>query len=90
MVLDTFVDLPGLTDILTQFVKQGWVETVSSEPVTYVLSKAGVDQHGVILVAQKGVRQRAVDGVSKEEYSTVIRVLRQIAENLEGADDLSA
>jgi DNA-binding MarR family transcriptional regulator len=83
----TFVDAPSLDDILTRLMGRGWVEpggVTDGGTAAFQLTEAGRRQHAVILATQKEVRQRAMQGISQEEYTTVIRVLQRIVSNLEG------
>lgn len=51
----------------------------------FQLTEEGLVAHGTVLTAQQEVRQRAMQGISEEEYATVLRVLQRIVSNL--ADD---
>jgi DNA-binding MarR family transcriptional regulator len=84
-VMSTFVDAAGLDAILVHLAERGWAESIESGQagiVTYQLTHEGERRHSVILAAQKEARQRTVQGISEEEYATVIRVLQQIVSNL--------
>jgi len=50
----------------------------------FQLTDDGRRHHGIILTAQKQARERVVQGISEEEYTTVIRVLQRIISNLPG------
>src|SRR3990172_5372944 len=82
-----FVDALGVDEIVTRLVGRGWAEQgeISKQgTVEFQLTEEGRRRHGIILVAQKEVRRRAMQGISEEEYATVIRVLKRIVTNLEG------
>lgn len=82
-----FVDAPGVDEIVTRLVGRGWAEQgeISKQgTVEFHLTEEGRRRHSVILATQKEVRQRAMQGISEEEYATVIRVLKRIVSNLEG------
>lgn len=84
--MQTFVDPTQLEKILSGLVERGWIgESVASERATlaYQLTVEGKRQHQQLLARQKEVRQRAVQGISEEEYVTVIQVLQRMASNLE-------
>jgi DNA-binding MarR family transcriptional regulator len=83
----TFVDEPDFEEILTGLIERGWVEhseASQSGMEEFQLAEAGRRQHAVILATQKEVRERAMQGISEEEYATVIRVLQRIVKNLGG------
>ncbi|MCI0624148.1 MAG: hypothetical protein L0387_21280 [Acidobacteria bacterium] len=71
--MSVFVDAPNFDDIMTRLTERGWVEQ-SSVSEEFDLTEEGRRQHEVIFATQKEVRERATQGVSEEEYATVIRV----------------
>jgi len=82
-----FVDAPGVDEIVTRLVGRGWAEQSEISKrgtVEFHLTEEGRRRHGIILATQKEVRQRAMQGISEEDYATVIRVLKRIVSNLEG------
>jgi len=82
-----FVDAPGVDEIVTRLVGRGWAEqseTSKQGTVEFQLTEEGQRRHGVILDTQKEVRKRAMQGISEEEYATMIRILKRIVSNLEG------
>lgn len=84
--MQTFVDKAGLEAIIDEFVKRGWMvcqEQGQNGAAQLELTGAGKDGHRQILSLQSEVRKRAVEGISAEEFATVIRVLQQITKNLE-------
>lgn len=85
--MSTFVDSSGLDEIITRFTERGWAERIEGGEdgtAAFQLTDEGRRRHRVILAAQKEVRQRAMQGISEEEYATVIRVLQRMVSNLEG------
>ena len=82
-----FVDAPGVDEIVTRLVGRGWAEQSEISKhgtVEFHLTEEGRRRHGIILATQKEVRRRAMQGISEEEYATLIRVLKRIVTNLEG------
>lgn len=82
-----FVDRQRLDEIMAELVAKGWAakgNAAGPSPALYQLTDEGRRQHGVILATQKAVRQQAMQGISDEEYATVMRVLQQMASNLGG------
>ena len=82
-----FVDAPGVDEIVTRLVGRGWAEQSEQSKqraVEFQLTEEGRRRHGVILATQKEVRRRAMQGISEEEYATVIRALQRIVSNSEG------
>lgn len=55
-------------------------------PARFQRTGEGQRQHGIVLATQKEVRRRAMQGISQEEYVTVVRVLQRIVSNLEARD----
>jgi DNA-binding MarR family transcriptional regulator len=87
-VIGTFVDAPSLDGILTRLTERGWVEQGDGskhDALVYRLTTDGRRQHGVILGTQKEVRQRAMQGISAEEYAATVQVLQRIVQNLEAS-----
>ncbi len=86
----TFVDASNFNKIMTSLIEHGWVEQ-RQVPKTgmeqFQLTEEGQRRHEVIFATQKEVRQRAMLGISEEEYATVIRVLQQIVSNLGGKSE---
>jgi hypothetical protein len=80
--MKTFVSEPEQRHILDELTSWGWL--VQNEQDMFQLSQEGRMNHQTRLEAQKKVRQRAVQGISEEEYTTVIKVVQRRVENLEG------
>jgi DNA-binding MarR family transcriptional regulator len=81
-LMRTFVDSAGLDEIITRLIERGWVEQNENSAGEFQLTQEGQRCYGDIFAAQKEVRLRAMQGVSEEEYATVIRVLQRIVNNL--------
>jgi len=79
-----FVDASGLDTILNRLVENGWVrQNDGAEGVAnFQLTDDGRSHHGVILAAQKQAREKVMQGISEDDYATVIRVLQRIVSNL--------
>ena len=85
-VMSAFVDASGLDKIVSHLAERGWVESVEGDEggMAFQLTGEGRQRHSLIFAAQKEARQRAMQGISEEEYATVIRVLQRIVSNLAG------
>ena len=80
--LRTFVDASSFIELLRHLSERGWIEQTGSE--NFQLTEEGRRQYDVIFATQKEVRRRAMQGISEEEYTTVVRVLQRIVTNLTG------
>jgi DNA-binding MarR family transcriptional regulator len=81
--LHMFLDeAAALGRILERFRAEGWAEVLPTGEVR--LTAAGERHHTHVLARQQEVRQLAMQGISSEDYSTVLRVLDRIVTNLEG------
>ncbi len=83
--LQSFVDAAGLDAIIADFVRRGWLiaTTGADSTTTLSLTPGGAAGFETIFNIQRGVRQRAMQGISPDDYQTVIRVLQRIVSNLE-------
>ncbi len=81
----TFVDASGLDMILKRLVENGCVKQGDSKQgvANFQPTDDGRRHHGVILAAQKQAREKLMQGISEDEYATVIRVLQRIVINLQ-------
>jgi len=77
-----FVDEPGFDGILRSLRERGWIEARASGE--FQLTEEGRRQYDIIFATQKEVRQRAMQGISEEDYLSAVRVLQQIVTNLGG------
>lgn len=82
--LHMFLDRPTLDTLLTGFRDRGWLQGDTGGEIA--LSEAGRQAHARILARQQEVRQQLMRGISAEEYTTVVRVLQRIVDNLRDAD----
>jgi DNA-binding MarR family transcriptional regulator len=82
--MKTFIDARQLDEILDGFVKEGWlVERAEGDATELVLTDAGKTKRETIFKLQSEVRRRAMQGITDQEYTTVIEVLRRMVKNLE-------
>jgi len=75
--MQTFVEAAGLDAIISEFENRGWMirhEKGGSGVTELELTDQGKEGHRAIFSFQSEVRKQAVQGVSEEEYMTVIRV----------------
>jgi len=83
--LRTFVDASNFNEIISHLVGCGWLEQSEASQSgvgEFHLSEEGRRQYEVIFAKQKEVRERAMQGISVDEYATVVRVLQQMVSNL--------
>jgi DNA-binding MarR family transcriptional regulator len=81
----TFVEASNFDGMMSHLIERGWVERrmVSKTGMEeFQLTEEGQRQHETIFARQKDIRQQAMQGISEEEYKTVIRVLQRIVANL--------
>lgn len=80
----TFVDASSLHTILNRLIENGWVKQGDGAQgvANFQLTDDGRRHHGVILAAQKQAREKMMQGISEEDYATVIRVLQRLVGNL--------
>ncbi len=82
--MKTFIDARQLDEILDGFVQQGWLmKHGDGDATALVLTGTGKTQREAIFKLQSEVRRRALQGVTDQEYTTVIAVLQRIVNNLE-------
>ncbi len=82
--MSTFVDSGELNEIVSEFVQEGWViEHDSGDTTELTLTGAGKSERGTIFKLQSNVRRQAMQGITEQEYITVIDVLQRMAKNLE-------
>ena len=82
--MKTFIDARQLDEILDGFVQEGWLVTDSDgDSTTLVLTDAGKAEREAIFKMQSEVRRRALQGITEQEYTTVINVLQRMVKNLE-------
>lgn len=81
-----FCDRAEVERVLAGLVDRGLVDRVPGPDPQARLTEEGTEVYERALARQRKVRRRAVSGVSEAEYSTAIRVLERMAENLELED----
>jgi DNA-binding MarR family transcriptional regulator len=83
--MQTFIDAPQLEEIVEEFVQEGWlvVKRGEGDAAELVLTNAGKAQRDSVFKLQSEVRRRAMQGISEQEYATVINVLQRMVKNLE-------
>jgi len=84
--IEIFSDAASLDKIIASLFDRGWIALVAAteqDEQALSLTEDGKQQHAKILATQKEFRQRAVQGITKNEYETVVGVLRQMVANLE-------
>ncbi|MCB8926010.1 MAG: hypothetical protein H6652_10350 [Ardenticatenaceae bacterium] len=77
-----FIEVDQFEKSINILMERGWIAGEAGRG-DLQLTAAGQTQHGHILATQTEVRQRAMQGISQDEYGTVVRVLQQIVENLQ-------
>jgi DNA-binding MarR family transcriptional regulator len=82
--MQTFIDARQLDEIVDGFVEEGWlVRRGEGDAAQLTLTDAGKAKRETIFKLQSEVRRRAMQGISEQEYATVIDVLQRIVKNLE-------
>ncbi len=82
--MQTFIDARQLDEILDEFVEEGWlVRSGEDEGAQLTLTDAGKTKREMVFKLQSEVRRRAMQGITEQEYATVIDVLRRMVKNLE-------
>lgn len=80
--LQIFADRPTLDVLLEELRGRGWID---DDEESIRLSEEGGRVHARVLDRQREIRQRATEGITREEYETTLRVLQRVVSNLEGA-----
>ena len=82
--LQTFINARQLEEIVEGFVQEGWlVKRGEGDAAELTLTDAGKSQRETVFKLQSEVRRRAMQGITEEEYATVIDVLQRMVKNLE-------
>ena len=81
--LRSFADPARLGDVLAGFETEGWLTRDATGTGTLALTEKGRAGHAAAFEVQGEVRRRAAQGISAEEYTTVLRVLERMVANLE-------
>jgi DNA-binding MarR family transcriptional regulator len=82
-VLWSFADPEDLQDVLDGFEAEGWLARDRQSRRELTLTEKGRAGHAAALEVQGEVRRRASEGISADEYATVLRVLERMVSNLE-------
>jgi DNA-binding MarR family transcriptional regulator len=86
--MQTFIDARQLDEIIDEFVEEGWlVKRGEGNAAQLTLTEAGKAKRESIFELQSEVRRRAMQGISEQEYATVINVLQRLVKNLEQATE---
>ena len=82
--MQAFIDAGQLEEILDGFVGEGWlVKSGEGDDAQLTLTDAGKAQRETVFKLQREVRSRAMQGITEQEYATVIDVLERMVKNLE-------
>jgi DNA-binding MarR family transcriptional regulator len=82
--MQTFIDARQLEEILDGFVEEGWlVKSGEGDDAQLTLTDAGKAQRETVFKLQREVRSRAMQGITEQEYATVIDVLERMVSNLD-------
>jgi len=82
--MQTFIDARQLDEIIDGFIKEGWlVKRGEGDAAQLMLTEAGKAQRETVFKLQSEVRRRALQGITEQEYATVIDVLQRMVKNLE-------
>ena len=86
--MQTFMDAPQLDGIIEGFLEEGWlVKHGEGNGARLTLTAAGKAKRESIFELQREVRRRAMQGISEQEYATVIAVLERMVRNLEAGKE---
>lgn len=81
--MQTFIDAEQLKEILDSFAQAGWLVTRGEGDATELaLTEAGKSERDAVFKLQSDVRRRAMQGISEQEYATVLDVLQCMVSNL--------
>ncbi len=82
--MQTFIDAGQLNEIVDGFARAGWLVTRGEGDATELeLTEAGRAERDAVFTLQSDVRRRAMQGISEQEYVTVVAVLQRMVSNLE-------
>ena len=82
--MKTLIQARQFDEILYGFVKQGWlIERSDGDATALMLTDAGKTKRDTIFNLQREVRSRAMQGITDQEYTTVLDALQRIVNNLE-------
>jgi DNA-binding MarR family transcriptional regulator len=81
--MQTFIDARQLDEIIEGLVKEGWlVKQGEGKAAHLTLTDVGKAQRETVFELQSEVRRRAMQGITEQEYATVIDVLQRMVKNL--------
>jgi DNA-binding MarR family transcriptional regulator len=82
--MQTFITADQLREILDGFAQAGWLMTRGEGDATELeLTEAGKGERDAVFKLQSEVRRRAMQGITEQEYATVVAVLQRMVSNLE-------
>jgi len=82
--MQTFIDARQLDEIIDGFIKEGWLlKRGEGDAAQLMLTDVGKAQRETAFKLQSEVRRRTMQGISEQEYATVIDVLQRMVKNLE-------
>ena len=82
--MQSFIDARQLEEILDGFEEEGWlVKSGEGDDAQLTLTDAGKAQRETVFKLQRKVRSRAMQGITEQEYATVIDVLERMVSNLD-------
>ena len=82
--MQAFIDARQLDEIIDRFVDEGWlVKRGEGDGAQLTLTDAGKAKRDTVFKLQSEVRRRAMQGITEQEYATVIDVLERMVRNLE-------
>jgi DNA-binding MarR family transcriptional regulator len=83
--MQTFINTRQMDEILDGFVEEGWlvIKRGAGEGAQLKLTDAGKAKRETVFKLQSEVRRRAMQGITEQEYATVIDVLERMVKNLE-------
>ena len=82
--MQTFISTRQLGEIIDGFVEEGWLAKAGEgDGAQLALTEAGKAKRETVFKLQSEVRRRAMQGITEQEYATVIDVLERMVRNLE-------
>lgn len=82
--MQAYSDARQLEEILDGFVEERWlVKSGGGDDAQLTLTNAGKAQRENVFKLQREVRSRAMQGITEQEYATVIDVLVRMVSNLD-------
>ena len=81
--MQTFIDARQMDEILEGLVRGGWLlNRGEGDGAQLTLSDAGMDKRETVFKLQSEVRRLAMQGITEQEYATVLDVLERMVKNL--------